>query len=282
MKFIIFSLFFLFYSFNSYAEFIYDKNFPANTHGIWSDNCNTSEYAIIIYDYGALEIWLYDDYSSIELSVSKTANINDWISYKNKENDTYPINFLKFQNGKLIQKIPPENWNGIEYAFLEDTTYKAYNLNKCNKINTELNLLFEPIISFTNSNIPKLCLSNDSKSDECFQNLIQYLDITNDYNLSSAELTRGIKTLVLFFYLSSSDDINKDTVIGSKLLSFALTPTLSELFILNYDFDNSDSLSINELEYAFTDLDGGKDLANNSFKNLNIENIINALSELFQ
>ena len=86
----------------------------------------------------------------------------------------------------------------------------------------------------------------------------------------------------MFFYLSSSDDINKDTVIGSKLLSFALTPTLSELFILNYDFDNSDSLSINELEYAFTDLDGGKDLANNSFKNLNIENIINTLSELFQ
>ena len=272
---------------NAYADIILDQKFPIEMQGIWSSDCNAQNNinSLIIYDYGSLYLE-YGDYSYVSLNVSKTANFNSWTVYEWLFNGIDKKKyFLKLQNNKLIVKYPPNNWNEIDYEFLNDSTSQNISLyEKCNAIPTVLSLFYEPIINFSDSNVPELCNSYISQDknmrNKCKISVMNYFDVSKDLELSVAEITRGIKLLVLYLYINNVDQITPETVPISKLLSFTIVPSLSQLFLLNYDFDNSQSLSTEEIRHAYFDLDQGKKVLNQNYKNLDISEIINSITDL--
>ena len=272
---------------NALADLKLDQKFPIEMQGIWSSDCNAKNNinSIIIYDYGSLYLE-YGDYNYVSLNVSKTTNFNSWTVYEWSSNEIDKTKyFLKLQNNKLIEKYPPNNWNEIDYEFLNDSTSQNISLyEKCNSIPTVLSLFYGPIINFSDSNVPELCssyLSQDKNMrNKCKISIMNYFDVSKDLELSAAEITRGIKLLVLYLYMNNADQINPETVPISKLLSFTIVPSLSQLFLLNYDFDNSQSLSTEEIRLAYFDLDEGKKVLSQNYKDLDIEEIIDSITNL--
>ena len=272
---------------NALADIKLDQDFPIEMQGIWSSDCSATNNinSLIIYDYGSLYLD-YGDYNYVSLSVSKTTNFNSWTVYEWSSNgmdkEKY---FLKLQNNKLIEKYPPNNWNEIDYEFLNDSTSQNITLyEKCNSIPTVLSLFYGPIINFSDSNVPELCssyLSQDKNMrNKCKISLMNYFDVSKDLELSAAEITRAIKLLVLYLYMNNAEQINPETVPISKLLSFTIVPSLSQLFLLNYDFDNSQTLSTEEIRLAYFDLDEGKKVLNQNYQNLDIKEIIDSITDL--
>lgn len=272
---------------NALADIKLDQDFPIEMQGIWSSDCSATNNinSLIIYDYGSLYLD-YGDYNYVSLSVSKTTNFNSWTVYEWSSNgmdkEKY---FLKLQNNKLIEKYPPNNWNEIDYEFLNDSTSQNITLyEKCNSIPTVLSLFYGPIINFSDSNVPKLCSSYISQDknmrNKCKISLMNYFDVSKDLELSAAEITRAIKLLVLYLYMNNAEQINPETVPISKLLSFTIVPSLSQLFLLNYDFDNSQTLSTEEIRLAYFDLDEGKKVLNQNYQNLDIKEILDSITDL--
>ena len=272
---------------NALADIKLDQDFPIEMQGIWSSDCSTTNNinSLIIYDYGSLYLE-YGDYSYVSLSVSKTTNFNSWTVYEWSSNGMDKTKyFLKLQNDKLIEKYPPNNWNEIDYEFLNDSTSQNITLyEKCNSIPTVLSLFYGPIINFSDSNVPKLrnsYISQDKNMrNKCKISLMNYFDVSKDLELSAAEITRAIKLLVLYLYMNNAEQINPETVPISKLLSFTIVPSLSQLFLLNYDFDNSQTLSTEEIRLAYFDLDEGKKVLNQNYQNLDIKEIIDSITDL--
>ena len=272
---------------NALADIKLDQDFPIEMQGIWSSDCSAKNNinSLIIYDYGSLYIE-YGDYSYVSLSVSKTTNFNSWTVYEWSSNGMDKTKyFLKLQNNKLIEKYPPNNWNEIDYEFLNDSTSQNITLyEKCNSIHTVLSLFYGPIINFSDSNVPKLCSSYISQDknmrNKCKISLMNYFDVSKDLELSAAEITRAIKLLVLYLYMNNANQIKPETVPISKLLSFTIVPSLSQLFLLNYDYDNSQTLSTEEIRLAYFDLDEGKKVLDQNYKNLDINEIIDSITDL--
>jgi hypothetical protein len=279
-------LFIFIFKTSAFAEIILDQNFPLEMRGIWSSNCN-SNYNIktlIIYDYGSLYIE-YGDNNYVAINVSKTKKFNSWTVYDWLEDEKNNKYFLKIQNGKLIEKYPPLNWNEMDYEFLNDSTSQFISsYEKCSSIPPMISVFFGPIINFSNSKVPELCNSFYLKEEiirkKCKISLMEYLDVSKDLSLSSAEITRGIKLLTLYIFMNNLENKVAEAVPLSKLLSFTLAPTISQLFLLNYDFDNSKSLSLDEIKYAYFDLDQGKEVLTQNYENLNIEEIIDTITNI--
>ena len=272
---------------NALADIKLDQDFPIEMQGIWSSDCSATNNinSLIIYDYGSLYLD-YGDYNYVSLSVSKTTNFNSWTVYEWSSNGMDKTKyFLKLQNNKLIEKYPPNNWNEIDYEFLNDSTSQNISLyEKCNSIPTVLSLFYGPIINFSDSNVPKLCSSYISQDknmrNKCKISLMNYFDVSKDLELSAAEITRAIKLLVLYLYMNNANQIKPETVPISKLLSFTIVPSLSQLFLLNYDYDNSQTLSTEEIRLAYFDLDEGKKVLDQNYKNLDINEIIDSITDL--
>ena len=290
MKIFIILIFLLLYNLNSnaMADMNLDKNFPEEMQGIWSSDCSASYNinTLIIYDYGSLFIE-YGDNNHAAINVTKTTQFNSWTVYNWSENGNNTKYFLKIQNNKLIEKYPPANWNEIDYEFLNDSTsLYISSYEKCDLIPPVLSILFGPIINFSNSKVPELCHSFYSKEEtirqKCKISLMSYLDVSKDLTLSSAEITRGVKLLVLYIYMNNLDNVLPETVPLSKLLSFTFAPTISQLFLLNYDFNNSLTLSEDEIRYAYFDLDQGKELLTNNYENLDIEEIFDVITNILR
>ena len=53
--------------------------------------------------------------------------------------------------------------------------------------------------------------------NKCKISLMNYFDVSKDLELSSAEITRAIKLLVLYLYMNNAEQINPETVPISKL-----------------------------------------------------------------
>ena len=268
---ILFILFVLLFSFKIHSEILFENKHPNEHIGIWSHDCSLKKNPTINEPKGILKIneysvlWI-DDYGTM-LSFSKTSNISGYTAYKfyfedaeNENNYSYNMLFAKKQNDKLTEKYEPNMWNKIDYDFLEDPTYENVMVfEKCEDIPTEYKSKIKPLTDFLDSEVPNICFEEGIESNECFSNVFSYADVHRDGELSVAELTRLSKIILSFVmtkhdYLkdleNQNDNIERFMIFG---IGFTFSPTLSQLFIMNYDYDNSNSLSLQELQPQYSD-----------------------------
>jgi|TARA_B100000315_G_C14474555_1_gene539980 hypothetical protein len=261
---------------NLKAEILLENKFPSKFYGVWSNNCESPESAWKISEY--VNLWI--DENAIYLDFSKTTEINGYTIASWKDNDEVYYFFLKLQNNKLIVKYSPEDWNKIDFEFLLDSTSEdTESYNKCKgmpeKYITSINLLN----IFLDSNVPNICFEKGLKSNQCVSSFFSYGDIYRDGELTIAELTRLSKTFFIYLVLNgyNYDDAYKSTIKEKNLIltgaSFAFAPTFSQLLIMNYDYDDSKSLSLNEL------FGKNSDFINNI--SIFLDNEIKSIQEIF-
>ena len=131
----------IFFSFSSNSELIFENEFPKKIQGIWSVDCEAGLQVHVIGKNSS--IWIDEDY--VGLNISKTSNINGWIAYKWGEIDGSYYYFLnKNSQNQLMELTPPDEWDGIDYTFLNTVSInnlkirlkKRRNLNKYDKFNS--------------------------------------------------------------------------------------------------------------------------------------------------
>ena len=260
----------------AFAEIVFDQNIPKEFHGVWSSNCTNDNFesnTYIIFDYGTLYLSESDSPYN-QLDVGKVGNFSDFIIAEDKIYDeTYY--FYKIENNSLIEKTSPDDWDKINKQFLknEGSVY-----NKCEEVRYLTNDNFKTIIDFSSSSVPVYCSGNDINSKKCVRNLFDYIDITDDRKLSSAELTRSLKTLALYaFFLLNEQELGRDFIDIPNMFAFALAPSVSEIILKNYDFDNSATIEIDEFQHDLIKPDLLK-----GFKNSNEIYSIQDIFNLFQ
>ena len=238
--FIFFGIFLFFYPLK--AELIFENEFPKKFQGIWSTDCEAGLQVHVIGKNNSL--WIDEDY--VGLNISKTTNdIEGWIAYKWGELDGSYYYFLnKNSQNQLMELTTPDEWDGIDYSFLNSNDFSIY--EECNSIPGMYQIIYGEIVSLTNSNLIETC-TNDYNPQNCINETFNFLDVSSDGELSVAELTRAARILIYFTFIDKKVDEDRDIGFATYTTTSLFFPAISKILIGNYDYDNSNTISLNEI-----------------------------------
>ncbi len=238
--FIFFGIFLFFYPLK--AELIFENEFPKKFQGIWSTDCEAGLQVHVIGKNNSL--WIDEDY--VGLNISKTTNdIEGWIAYKWGELDGSYYYFLnKNSQNQLMELTPPDDWDGIDYSFLNSNEFSIY--EECNSIPSMYQIIYGEIVSLMNSNLIETC-TDDSNPQNCINETFNFLDVSSNGELSVAELTRAARILIYFTFIDKRVDEDREIGFATYTTTSLFFPALSKILIGNYDYDNSNTISLNEI-----------------------------------
>ena len=224
------------------AELIFENDFPKNFHGIWSTDCEAGLQVHVIGKNNSL--WIDEDY--VGLNISKTTDeIEGWTAYKWGELDGAYYYFLnKNSQNQLMELTTPDEWDGIDYSFLNSNDFSIY--EECNSIPGMYQIIYGEIVSLTNSNLIETC-TNDYNPQNCINETFNFLDVSSDGELSVAELTRAARILIYFTFIDKKVDEDRDIGFATYTTTSLFFPAISKILIGNYDYDNSNTISLNEI-----------------------------------
>ena len=238
--FIFFAIFLFFYPLK--AELIFENEFPKKFQGIWSTDCEAGLQVHVIGKNNSL--WIDEDY--VGLNISKTTDdVEGWIAYKWGEIDGSYYYFLnKNSQNQLMELTPPDEWDGIDYSFLNSNEFSIY--EECDSIPSMYQIIYGEIVSLMNSNLIQAC-TDDSNPQNCINETFNFLDVSANGELSVAELTRAARILVYFTFIDKRVDEDRNIGFATYTTTSLFFPALSKILIGNYDYDNSNTLSLNEI-----------------------------------
>ncbi len=229
-----------FLSFKINAELVFEDNFPKNLQGIWSEDCQ-SEYQVFIISNNT-SMWIDETY--VGFNISKTSKVQDWVAYKWGELDGSYYYFLKKDGNQLLEITAPEEWDGIDYSFLNSSEYSSY--EKCESIPSIYQIIYGEIISLMNSQLIETC-NNDTNPSNCINETFSFLDVSKDNELSVAELTRAARIVIYFTFIDKKLEEDRDIGFATYTTTSLIFPALSKILIGNYDYDNSNTISLKEI-----------------------------------
>tara|TARA_E500000178_G_scaffold150751_1_gene150511 strand:+ start:518 stop:1372 length:855 start_codon:yes stop_codon:yes gene_type:complete len=239
-NFFIFLLIF-FLSFYSKAELIFENEFPKNIQGIWSVDCEEGLQVHVIGSNSSL--WIDEDY--VGLNISQTSDVQNWTAYKWGEIDGSYYYFLKTNTqNQLMELTPPDEWDGIDYSFLNSNDFSIY--EKCDSIPGVYQIIYGEIVSLMNSKLIETC-NVETNPQECITETFNFLDVSNNKELSVAELTRAARILIYFTFIDKRVGEDRDIGFATYTTTSLFFPAISKILIGNYDYDNSNTLSLNEI-----------------------------------
>ena len=259
--FIFFAIFLFFYPLK--AELIFENEFPKKFQGIWSADCEASLQVHVIGKNNSL--WIDEDY--VGLNISKTTDdVEGWIAYKWGEIDGSYYYFLnKNSQNQLMELTPPDEWDGIDYSFLNSNEFSIY--EECDSIPSMYQIIYGEIVSLMNSNLIQAC-TDDSNPQNCINETFNFLDVSANGELSVAELTRAARILVYFTFIDKRVDEDRNIGFATYTTTSLFFPALSKILIGNYDYDNSNTISLNEIYTDRIDTLDYQDLFKDNIKGL--------------
>tara|TARA_B100000686_G_C16690985_1_gene917588 strand:+ start:445 stop:1308 length:864 start_codon:yes stop_codon:yes gene_type:complete len=270
---IIIVFFVLFLSLNVNSELIFKNDFPKDMQGIWSENCSAENQTFIISKNTSM--WINDTY--VGFNISKTATVDDWIAYKWGELDGSYYYFLKKDKNQLLEVTAPENWDGIDYSFLEENETSVY--NKCNSVPSLYQITYGEIINLMNSQLIEVC-NNDSNPANCINETFNFLDVSQDKELSVAELTRAARIVVYFTFIDKRLEEDRDIGFATYASTSLVFPVISKIIIGNYDYDSSNTISLKEIYTDRVDTLDYQNLFKDNIKGLDPEELRKLMENL--
>ena len=240
IKYLLFLLIFIF-SYSLKAEIIFENEFPNNIQAIWSVDCEAGLQVHVIGNNSSL--WIDEDY--VGLNISKTYDVQGWTAYKWGEFDASYYYFLKTNTqNQLMELSAPDEWDGIDYSFLNSNEFSIY--EKCDSIPSIYQVIYGEIVSLMSSKLIETC-NDETKPQECITEAFNFLDVSSDNELSVAELTRAARILIYFTFIDKKIGEDRDIGFATYTTTSLFFPAISKILIGNYDYDNSNTLSLKEI-----------------------------------
>ena len=261
------------FSFNTKAELIFENKFPNNLQGIWSEDCQSENQVFIISNNTSM--WIDETY--VGFNISKTAKVQNWVAYKWGEVDGSYYYFLKKDGDFLLEHTAPEGWDGIDYSFLNSSDFSTY--EKCKSIPSMYQIIYGEIISLMNSQLIETC-NNDNNPANCINETFTFLDVSEDNELSVAELTRAARIAVYFTFIDKRLEEDRDIGFATYTTTSLIFPALTKILIGNYDYDNSNTISLKEIYTDRIDTLDYQNLFKENLKGLDPEELRRLLDNL--
>ena len=229
---------------------------PKELEGFWSGNsCNFSieKYALFIGKGG----YLYEDEDTVEFNFVNVTEVNGWAHLSTQGESSSYNYFYKLDGGKLIERYPPDGWDGKDVSFLKNQASKDTIYFKCKDKDPLIESKYGEALSLLDSSVINACVSKNTDRGNCLKNVFQFLDVNKDSELHPAEINRGFRTLSLIAVLLSQNSgktENKDTTFGVYLATVPFIPLITQTLMANIDYNGSKSLSLEEISQDRTDL----------------------------
>jgi TPR repeat protein len=140
--------------------------------------------------------------------------------------------------------------------------YINQNLYKCNNLNNQIDfiLLESDAIEFDKLIYSAKNKCQNNKPIDCLREFVDFADVSNNNELSRAELTRFAKFVVK--WLTLKGELNLSERMGSSAATMIIAPALSEFILLNYDYDNDEHIDIKEMTFDIVNFSGNSELNN--------------------
>ena len=259
---------------------------PEKFHGTWSNDCSKEQDVFIISESGYFNLYEsqdeIDEYTYFYLQFTDSKTYENW-TYLDGEIFEFKNVFMKLDND--ILEVVFEELDNLEgsYDFLNNTN-NTFTYAKCDNTPASITLLFGEVLSYMNSKASLSCSNFSKNKGKCFEDLFSFLDISENKALSNAEINRASKLLV-FFSTVNGQEFNEAGIFGI-ISSYAITPLLTKVILTNFDFDNSEDLTLEEMlqdRESLFDLDFSKndqiEIDNQKINN-QIKDFINKLQGL--
>ena len=259
---------------------------PEKFHGTWSNDCSKEQDVFIISESGYFNLYEsqdeIDEYTYFYLQFTDSKTYENW-TYLDGEIFEFKNVFMKLDND--ILEVVFEELDNLDgsYDFLNNTN-NTFTYAKCDNTPASITLLFGEVLSYMNSKASLSCSNFSKNKGKCFEELFSFLDISKNKALSNAEINRASKLLV-FFSTVNGQEFNEAGMFGI-ISSYAITPLLTKVILTNFDFDNSEDLTLEEMlqdRESLFDLDFSKndqiDIDNQKINN-QIKDFINKLQGL--
>ncbi len=220
---------------------------PEKFHGTWSNDCSKEQDVFIISESGYFNLYEsqdeIDEYTYFYLQFTDSKTYESW-TYLDGEIFEFKNVFLKLDND--ILEVVFEELDNLEgsYDFLNNTN-NTFTYAKCDNTPGSITLLFGEVLSYMNSKASLSCNNFSKNKGKCFEDLFSFLDISENKALSNAEINRASKLLV-FFSTVNGQEFNEAGIFGI-ISSYAITPLLTKVILTNFDFDNSEDLTLEEM-----------------------------------
>ena len=220
---------------------------PEKFHGTWSNDCSKEQDVFIISESGYFNLYEsqdeIDEYTYFYLQFTDSKTYENW-TYLDGEIFEFKNVFMKLDND--ILEVVFEELDNLEgsYDFLNNTN-NTFTYAKCDNTPASITLLFGEVLSYMNSKASLSCSNFSKNKGKCFEDLFSFLDISENKALSNAEINRASKLLV-FFSTVNGQEFNEAGMFGI-ISSYAITPLLTKIILTNFDFDNSEDLTLEEM-----------------------------------
>ena len=220
---------------------------PEKFHGTWSNDCSKEQDVFIISESGYFNLYEsqdeIDEYTYFYLQFTDSKTYENW-TYLDGEIFEFKNVFMKLDND--ILEVVFEELDNLEgsYDFLNNTN-NTFTYAKCDNTPASITLLFGEVLSYMNSKASLSCSNFSKNKGKCFEDLFSFLDISENKALSNAEINRASKLLV-FFSTVNGQEFNEAGIFGI-ISSYAITPLLTKVILTNFDFDNSEDLTLEEM-----------------------------------
>ena len=145
---------------------------------------------------------------------------------------------------QLMELTSPDEWDGIDYSFLNSNDFSIY--EKCDSIPGVYQIIYGEIVSLMNSKLIETC-NVETNPQECITETFNFLDVSNNKELSVAELTRAARILIYFTFIDKRVGEDRDIGFATYTTTSLFFPAISKILIGNYDYDNSNTLSLSEI-----------------------------------
>ena len=236
------------------ASTAFADQIPLKYQGYWSGkSCKFSieQYALFVGKNG----YIYEDDTQVEFNFVFPKDIENWTAFQTSANKSQFNYFYQIDKGQLVERYPPQNWDGSDYSFLKKQQTQDTIYYKCKSNDPLIESKYGELLSLLNSPVVQSC--RNSEQDKCLQDLFKFLDVNKDKRLHRAELNRGLRSLSLVSVLlgqNTNDDLDKATTFGVYFAIIPFLPLITNTLMANIDYDGSNSLSINEISQDRNDL----------------------------
>ena len=235
------------FSFYVVTSNAFSDQIPLKYQGYWSGkSCKFSieQYALFVGSNG----YIYEDDTQVEFNFVFPKNVENWTAFQTSDNNPNFNYFYQIDRGQLVERYPPENWDGSDYSFLKNQQTQDTIYYKCESNDPLIESKYGELLSLLNSSVVKSC--RNPEQDKCLEDLFKFLDVNKDKRLHRAELNRGLRSLSLVSVLlgqNTNDDLDKTTTFGVYVAIVPFLPLITQTLMANIDYDGSNSLSIDEI-----------------------------------
>ena len=241
------------------------KVIPANRIGKWygsydaseTETCSGSDTYEIIVLHDQVMSRVLDEYSIID----SYGYSNYYVDFPDSTLHFFPNNIIQIYDDQ--SKIDDLYFETSMFPELESNPrYSNLKLLQCNNLNNQIDfiLLESDAIKFDKLIYSAKNKCQNNKPIDCLREFVDFADVSNNNELSRAELTRFAKFVVKWLTLKGELQLNER--MGASAATMIIAPALAEFILLNYDYDNDEHIDIKEMTFDIVNISGNSELNN--------------------